>query len=135
MWRRYGSVGSNYRLATRASANDSIIVGCDKSGAFATKGAFPNSRLVCGVGRDGADNALIAAVDLRVLFEQFDVLMIGSGDNKFAFLAAQAQSAGLITVGVIGVGDLARSLEARLDGIIYLADLTNPMCEHVRSAA
>jgi len=116
----YGAAADRYRAAVRLSRRDLAIVGCDKSGALAAARALPHCRLVVGYGPDGADNALVAAIDERVLHERFTTLVIGSGDHHFAVLAARAKAAGLTTVAVIGRGKLSRALAHRVDAVIYL---------------
>jgi len=56
----------------------------------------PQSKWVVGAPvRDGADRALIAAIDIARVARDFDELVIASGDHAFAELAARASQLGM----------------------------------------
>lgn len=63
-------------------------------------------------GRDGADRALIEAVDLHHDARRFGMLIIASGDHIFEPLARQARTEGMSVWNIAGKGALARTLKA-----------------------
>lgn len=62
---------------------------------------------------DGADEALLAAVDLHAVARQYDELVIASGDHVFADLARRATALGLTVQVVVLEGQRGRSKLAR----------------------
>jgi len=63
-------------------------------------------------GPDGADRALIEAVDLHHDARRFGMLIIASGDHIFEPLARQARSEGMSVWNIAGKGGLAKTLKA-----------------------
>lgn len=131
----YGATAHLYRGVTRCGLNDLVVVGCDKSGTLAAADAFPGRQVVVGTGPNGADRALLGAIDQRVLHDRFDTLVIGSGDHAFAFVAASARAAGLTTVAVVGEGQLSRALARSVDAIVHLRDFQEPAVAAAAEAA
>jgi len=86
------------------------IVGCDAGNALDVGMAFPGDRLVTGRGPDGADLALIAAVDIAHTANRFDRVVIASGDGAFTPVAAECARRGLEVVVMTGHGGLSRTL-------------------------
>ncbi len=74
---------------------DHLLVGCNPRLAFAARAAFPGARLVVGSGADGADKALLRAIDGEVIVRRFGELNIVSGDHIFAELAHRSRARGV----------------------------------------
>lgn len=100
--------------------HDHVVVGAARMVVRKYRAAIdgPNVKWVVGAdAADGADRALLAAIDLRRVARDFDELVIVSGDHAFADLARRARQAGL-SVHVITVEHpeqrsvLARKLSA-----------------------
>lgn len=82
-------------LAEARRPTDQLIVGCNPQLAFVAKDLFPTARIVTGKGKDGADLALVATIDLDHAATRFSELCIVSGDHAFTELARYARRAGL----------------------------------------
>lgn len=77
---------------------DHVVVGASRSVVRKYRAAIhgPNIKWVVGANAaDGADRALLAAIDLRRVAREYDELVIVSGDWRFADLARRARRAGL----------------------------------------
>jgi len=84
-----------YRSVMRIAPHDLVEVALDASAWRCVAFALPRRwRVRFGYGRDGADRALLHAVDLRVAVGRFDRVVIGSGDGAFAGLAEGLTGAG-----------------------------------------
>ena len=86
------------RQAPGITARDHVVVGAARSVARRFRAAIhgANVRWVVGADApDGADHALLAAIDLHRVAKDYDELVIMSGDHAFADLARRAKSAGL----------------------------------------
>ena len=80
------------------SAQDHIVVGAGRYVSRMYRAAIhgENIRWVVGADApDGADRALLAAIDLHHVARNFDELLIMSGDHAFAPLARRAKKFGL----------------------------------------
>lgn len=91
------------RQAPGIAPRDHVVVGAGRHVARRYRAAIdgPNVKWVVGADApDGADRALLAAIDLRRVARDFDELVVLSGDHCFAALARQAKALGL-TVHVI----------------------------------
>lgn len=78
--------------------NDHVVVGAARRVVrkYRSVVSGPNVRWVVGAdAADGADHALLAAIDLYRVASQFDELVIVSGDHAFASLARRAKAVGL----------------------------------------
>ncbi len=87
------------------ASHDHVVVGASGPVARKYRGAIlgPNIRWVVGANApDGADRALLAAIDLWRVARDYDELVIISGDHAFADLAHRAKLRGL-TVHVVTV--------------------------------
>lgn len=82
-------------LAEARRPTDHLIVGCNPHLAFVAKDLFPTAKIVTGKGKDGADLALVATIDLDHAARRFSELCIVSGDHAFTELARHARRAGL----------------------------------------
>lgn len=83
--------------------HDHIVIGASRMVVRKYRAAIdgPNVRWVSGADApDGADRALLAAIDLRQVARDYDELVIISGDHVFADLARRAKKLGL-TVHVV----------------------------------
>lgn len=104
-------------------AHDHVVVGASRSVVRKYRGVIhgANVRWVVGADApDGADRALLAAIDLRRVARDYDELVIVSGDHVFADLARRAKMLGL-TVQVVSAQHpdqrsmLSRELAAAAD--------------------
>lgn len=80
------------------TSNDHVVVGAARSVVRKYRGVIhgPNVKWVVGADApDGADRALLSAIDLYRTARDFDELVIMSGDHAFAELAVQARTIGL----------------------------------------
>lgn len=80
------------------SVRDHIVIGAARSVAAKYSGVIvaPNVKWVIGANApDGADRALLAAIDLYRVAREYDELVIISGDHAFAPLARRAKKLGL----------------------------------------
>lgn len=117
-----GSVAEVWRVlreqAPGIAPHDHVVVGAGRGFARRYRAAIqgPNVRWVVGAnGPDGADRALLAAVDLYAVARAYDELVIGSGDHAFADVARRARALGLtVQVIVTESNDGRSSLSARL---------------------
>ena len=78
--------------------DDHVVVGASRMVVRKYRAAIHGANVKWVVGADapdGADRALLAAIDLRRVARDFDELVIISGDHAFADLARRARSAGL----------------------------------------
>ena len=67
-----------------------MIVGVSSiDGLFHAKNSWPQARVVLGVGRDGADHALLDVLDHEDVGARFSRVVIVSGDGIFANAAAE----------------------------------------------
>jgi hypothetical protein len=99
--------------ALSLTAADNAVVGLSDFGAKNFMSALPmgHIKLVVGRGRDGADHALIDAVDPQHVAERFHSVVIASGDHIFADLAWRLRDLGLLVCNVTAGGArAARSL-------------------------
>lgn len=106
------SLWSEYCGTVGVGPDDSLVVGTECGWAARAWFALPMTglRRVVGYGIDGADNALLASVDLDHDLDRFPTLIIGSGDHAFAGLARRARSRGCAVEVAIGGGKLSREL-------------------------
>lgn len=95
---------------------DHVVVGASRMVVRKYRAAIhgPNIRWVVGAdATDGADRALLAAIDLRRVARDYDELVIVSGDHAFADLARKAKLAGLSVQVVTAEHPRQRSMLAR----------------------
>jgi hypothetical protein len=121
--------------APGVAPHDHVVLGAARGVARKYRGAIsaPNVKWVIGADApDGADQALLAAIDLNQVARRYDELVIFSGDHAFASLARAAKAAGL-TVHVITTEHpemrsmLSRELSAAADTktLVRLASRAN----------
>lgn len=88
-------VVDRYRSVMRIAPDDLVEVAVDASAWRRVAFALPRAwRVRFGYGRNGADRALLRAIDPRVATGRFDRIVIGSGDGAFADLAEGLTGAG-----------------------------------------
>lgn len=78
--------------------DDHVVIGTSRGIAGKYRGTIhgPNVKWVVGADApDGADHALLAAIDLHRVARHYEELLIASGDHAFAGLARQAHAKGL----------------------------------------
>lgn len=109
-------------LAQARRPEDTIIVGCNPHLAFLAHDLFPVSQIVVGKGKDGADNALIRALDLDLAAERYGELCIVSGDNAFCAIAHPARAAGLHVRIVAPHAGLSTALRVFADTAVFLPE-------------
>lgn len=98
------------------AAHDHVVVGASRSVARKYRPVIhgANVRWVVGAdAQDGADRALLAAIDLHRVAARYDELVIVSGDHVFADLARCAKKAGLSVQVVTAEHPEQRSMLAR----------------------
>ena len=86
------------RQAPGIAPHDHVVVGAGRGVAqrYRTSITGPNVRWVTGANApDGADRALLGAIDLYRVARHYDELVIVSGDHAFADLARRAKTFGL----------------------------------------
>lgn len=109
-------------LAQARRPGDNIIVGCNPQLVFLAAETFPGSQIVTGKGKDGADMALIEALDLGRAIERYDELVIVSGDHLFCEVAHPARKAGLPVRIVAPHAGLSTALRVFADTAVFLPD-------------
>ena len=127
--------GSLYRECSGAGPDDLLLVGADRAHLFGLRGAFPGAHVVVGTGPDGADDALIDALDLSTIARGHDSIVIASGDHRFAGLAAGARSVGLEVVVLARRAGLHRMLGAQADRVVVFPESVRAMRTELTTAA
>jgi hypothetical protein len=95
---------ATYRDCVEIGPDDQVLIGTNMSPLYRLNVglAWPGGRVVAGHGPDGADRAMLEAIDPSWLIcRGFDRIVVGSGDHCFAPLARHLKRAGL-TVEVVG---------------------------------
>ncbi|MDP9696143.1 UNVERIFIED_ORG: hypothetical protein J2X79_003722 [Arthrobacter globiformis] len=108
-------VRDRFQQAVAPDEMDLFTVGCDSSNAFHVRSAFPGARLVVGHGPDGADLALIEAMQEDMQSGAWSKqVLLGSGDHIFAPILASMAGKGATTrvVGIEGHTSLRLKLAA-----------------------
>lgn len=85
-----------YQNQVRINSGDQVLIACAEQVATVVARTSPanSALLVAPNTRDGADKALINTIDVAATAEQFDRVVIASGDHIFAPLAAALAAAG-----------------------------------------
>ena len=109
-------------LAQARRPGDSVIVGCNPHLVFLADELFPGSQIVTGKGKDGADHALIEALDLGRAIERYNELCIVSGDHLFCEVAHPAHQAGLVVRIVAPHAGLSTALRVYADTAVFLPE-------------
>jgi hypothetical protein len=96
---------SAWDLAVVAGKGDLFTIGCDTANVLEAGRVFPGARIVCGHGPDGADMALIQAMEADMeAGPGSSRVTLGSGDHIFASPLAKLARGGVQTrvVGIRG---------------------------------
>ncbi len=112
-------------LAQARRPGDTVIVGCNPHLVFLANDLFPTAQIVTGKGKDGADLALIDALDLDRAIERYDELCIVSGDQLFCEVAHPAHKAGLRVRIVAPHAGLSTALRVYADTAVFLPEEAN----------
>lgn len=107
---------------------DHVVIGAARGVARRLRPAITESFVKWVVGAnapDGADHALLAAIDLRRVAREFDELVVVSGDHAFAGLARRAHALGLRVHVVSGSAQGTRSVLSR--ELAAVADVTSTL--------
>jgi hypothetical protein len=78
----------NYRGSVVVRADDHVLLGSGPTLAMAAGLAWPGAQLKLGHGIDGADNALLGALDPDYVAKHYDRVVLASGDHAFAGLVS-----------------------------------------------
>lgn len=103
---------AEYVAAVGVREGDHVTVAVARRHAATAFFALPAGirRLVGSDAPDGADLALLEAVDVELVAARFDRVVIGSGDHAFTPLAADLFARGAPVIDVVGKGAPARDL-------------------------
>jgi hypothetical protein len=110
--------------------HDHVIIGTNPALGLTAAAAIPGARLVVGRGPDGADRALLAAVDPAHVARRYQRLVIGSGDHAFVPLAREARRRGVAVTVVARQGAISWRLVQVADQVV-----TFVLPDHFRSRA
>lgn len=102
--------------APGTAPHDHVVVGASRMVVRKYRSAIHGTNVKWVVGADapdGADAALLAAIDLRRVAQDYDELVIVSGDHAFADLARRAKAAGLAVQVITAQHPEQRSMLAR----------------------
>ena len=88
-----------------------VIVAADAHSAFDIANTFPGKAVRFGFGKDGADLALLAELEDDSLAENFDEIVLVSGDGIFASRIAELAGLGITTRVISLAGQLSRRLQ------------------------
>lgn len=94
-----------FEKIARPESRDLFTIGCDAANAFQVRAVFTGARIVWGHGPNGADLALMHAINADVAAGTVtNKVNLGSGDHIFAPLLATLASLQVITrvIGVAG---------------------------------
>lgn len=109
-------------LAQARRPGDTVIVGCNPHLVFLAHDLFPNSQIVVGKGEDGADQALVDALDIERAGDRYSELCIVSGDHLFCEVAYPARKAGLLVRVVAPHAGLSTALRVYADTAVFLPE-------------
>ena len=98
------------RRALRVRESDHVIVASSHRAATAVWWAWPAARRIVKSGPDGADLALLGAVDIDDVSARFTRIVIASGDGIFADLAIQLAERGAEVIVIARQGSISRRL-------------------------
>jgi hypothetical protein len=110
-------------LAQARRPGDMLIVGCNPHLAFLANDLFPGAQIVTGKGKDGADNALVHAIDAVHVADRYSELCIVSGDHAFCSVAHEARRAGLTVRVVAPHAGLSTALRVYANTAVLLPEV------------
>lgn len=93
-----------YREAVALQPEDGVLLGCCRATALCVGLGIPTGRqfVVGHNGPDGADQAILAAVDLDHIARRYQRVVIASGDAAFTWVAQALRERGLLVYNVTG---------------------------------
>lgn len=100
------------------------IVACSHHAAPTVSFAFPTARHLWRSGRDGADLALLDALENELVHERYDQVIICSGDGIFAEIAASLAGADVDVTAIALEGHLSARLELAARYVVRLESVT-----------
>lgn len=103
---------------------DHVVVGCNPKAGLTAAAACPGARLVLGSGPDGADRALVRAVDAGHIARRYGRLVVASGDHAFAGLTREVRRRGLRVTVVGRAGAISWELVPAADQVLTLVGLS-----------
>ena len=102
---------STYRSTAAVGPDDHAVIAAGPTLAIAAGLAWPACQLLIGRGVDGADRALLDAIEPAFAASHYDRVVVASGDHAFVPLVAALQSRGVaIEIVVKNRRTLARDL-------------------------
>lgn len=115
-------VWDEYQRVTGMCEDDHVIVSVSQRNAVATFFSLPAAvqRIIGSNEADGADHALLEAIDIAWTARRFGQVMVATGDGIFTPVAACLHARGLQMVQVIGGGKPATSLYRQCAMQLYL---------------
>ena len=93
-----GPALSAYRSAVAVGGGDHALIGSGPTLAIAAGLAWPGAQLRLGHGLDGADRALLDALDPGFVAAHYDRVVVASGDHAFAPLVGALRARGVAVV-------------------------------------
>ena len=99
-----------YGRAVPVGANDLVIMATSHLAAPAAWWGWPEARRLVRSGPNGADLALLHAIETEDVAARFSRVVIGSGDGIFAEACARLQAAGCQLIVVTRAKSLSRAL-------------------------
>lgn len=116
----FKEAADRYREQARPGPLDQFIVASDRANAFKAAAAFPGAQLVCGAGPDGADRALLDAIDADDVATRFDRVFVGSGDCAFTWLCCELDDRGLDVTAITRSGSFSGRLANAVRDVRYV---------------
>jgi hypothetical protein len=92
---------SAYRSTVHVGDDDHTLLGSGPRLAVAAGMAWPGAQLRIGHGIDGADRALLEALDPEFVAAHYDRVIVASGDHAFAGIVARLRALGVAVVVVV----------------------------------
>jgi hypothetical protein len=122
------SCRSAYTALGLLNGGDHVIVACNPFSAIHVLDLWPGTRLLTGHGRDGADLALLAAIENEHFEDRFDRIVVGSGDGIFTDAVASFRQTGREVVVVGRQGAIAQRLRfAAGRSVVELPPMNSPI--------
>ena len=119
---------SAYAALGLIRGGDHVIVACNPFSAIHVREMWPGTRLLTGHGRDGADLALLAAIEHERFQDRYDRIVVGSGDGIFTDAVASFRQTGREVVVVGRQGAIAQRLRfAAGRSVVELPPLHSPI--------
>lgn len=101
---------SEYRETAGVEPDDHVIIGCHPARALDVRDAWPGSLIRVGHGPDGADLAILSAVDPDDVAHRYFRVYLGSGDGIFAPLLHDLRIHGVRVAAIARPGAASRRI-------------------------